>query len=114
MIRTMSIPLFLATPILVLWPPKSIPTTLIVNGDMYGKSTEKGEKKGGQKEKKDGGKRVVRKEKGKKGWEKEKEGRLFCTRATERGGGSAAVASEGLAPSAVSSVFTVVLVVVEV
>lgn len=83
MIRTMSIPLFLATPILVLWPPKSIPTTLIVNGDMYGKSTEKGEKKGGQKEKKDGGKRVVRKEKGKKVGRKRRRGDYFA-RAPQR------------------------------
>ena len=101
MIRTMSIPLFLATPILVLWPPKSIPTTLIVHGDMYGKSTGKGEK--GRIE---GGKRWREKScqerEGEKGWENKKEGRLFCTGATERGAGSAAVASEDLAPSAVS------------
>ena len=40
-------------------------------------------------------------------------GEIILHGATERGGGSAAVASEGLAPSAVSSVFTVVVLVVE-
>lgn len=47
--RTMSIPLFLATPILVLWAPRSIPTTLIVRrnwgyngGGMDGWEVEEG------------------------------------------------------------------------
>ena len=35
-IRTISIPLFLATPILVLSAPKSIPITDMVSGDRYG------------------------------------------------------------------------------
>ena len=42
----MSIPLFLATPILVLWAPKSIPTTLMVNGLIDGR--ERGNKGGGE------------------------------------------------------------------
>jgi hypothetical protein len=43
----MSIPLFLATPILVLWAPRSIPTTLIVGKKIVG---YKGGRVGGRKD----------------------------------------------------------------